>query len=378
MADEVNTGDDAEFNEQLTNACDNEVAVAAQAENLNEGSVSNQVVCEHCGDINIEDGYIMGLCTNCREKLTKFRLPIWVKGFALIVAVILVAALVKFPSILDTGISCERAVRFEQEKKHMSAMREYEKVVNTYPDSTTALCKLFITQYRAGRIGNAVETYDKLVGREIKDEQLFNEVDGAFNQICTFYFPSEEFNNLINENQNYNLEQTRDKVADYVNKNPQEVFSRLYFTSILMNTGETEKAKEIALSILKEYPDYVDCRFLLGAIYRETREYDKAIELYNNMLENNIERADAYSAIARIELKRGNDKQGLDLALKAYNIDNTDSFIVSNLVLAYHFNNMTAERDKTFDMFKNQGNYNESDYELLTSIINGTNDNWKD
>lgn len=344
---------------------------------LNKGE-PNQKSCEQCGDSNIEDGYLFDLCTNCRDKLVKFRLPIWVKGFAILVLVTLAAALVKFPNTLNMGISYERAVRYEQNKKYMSAMNEYEKIVNAYPNSTNALCKLFITQYRTGRIGYAVETYDKLIGRDVDDEQLFNEVDSAFNQIYTWYFPSEKFNNLISETQNYNLEQVRDKVIDYVNENPKEVFARIDLSSILMSTSETEKAEEIALSVLQEHPDFVDCSFLLGAIYRETREYDKAIELYKRILDNNVERADAYSAIARIELKRGNDKSGLDMALKAYNIDNSDSFVVSNLVLAYHFNDMIAERDKIFDIFKNQESYSENDYELLSGVINETNNNWRD
>lgn len=346
--------------------------------NRNAGIESNQRVCKQCGDTNIEDDYLLNLCKSCRDKLSKFSLPIWVKGFAALIMAILIVALMQFPNTLNTGISYERAVKFEQEKKYMSAMREYEKVVNTYPDSTTALCKLFIMQYKAGKLGYAAATYDKLVGRNVENEELFSEVSSAFDNLNAWYAPSKEFYDLMNAAQNYNMEQVRDKIIEYVNNNPKEVFARVSLASILLDLGETGKAKEAALSILKEYPDFIDCSFLLGAIYRETKEYDKAIELYDKILENNVERADAYSAIARIELKRGNDEPGLDMALKAYDIDNSDPFITSNLVLAYHFNNMIVERDKTFEIFKNQKNYSEKDFELLTSIINGTNDIWRD
>lgn len=378
MTDGINKNDGIECNEKFANECDNEISVAAQIESISEGNEPTQNVCEQCGSTNIEDDYRLNLCMNCRDELSKFRIPIWVKGFAILVMAILVAALMKFPNTLNAGISYERAIKFEQEKKYLSAMREYEKVVNTYPDSTTALSKLFITQYRTGRIGYAAETYDKLVGRDVDDELLFNEISSILEQLNSWYSPSKAFNDLMNASQNYDLEQVRDKVIAFVNNNPKETFASLDLASILMSTGETEKAKEVALGVLKEYPDFIDCSFLLGAIYRETGEYDKAIELYNRILESNVERADAYSAIARIELKRGNDKAGLDMAARAYNIDDSDSFIVSNLVLAYHFNNMVAERDKLFDTYKNQENYSKNDYELITSIINGTNDEWRD
>lgn len=378
MTDGISNKDACEIDGNKTDGCDNQFEGLVQAENPMEDAEPKESICEHCGNSDIEEGYLLDLCVDCRDKLVRFNLPVWVKGFALLVFLILILALTKFPEALNIGASYERAIKYEQEKRYLSAMNEYQKVVNTYPNSTNALCKLFIAQYKSGRIGNAAATFDMLIGRNVDDEQLYNEVDGVLDQLDRWYYPTKEFNDLLVSNQNSELEQVRDKVTDYVSKNPEDVFAQTDLASILLGLGDTKKAEEIALGIVNENPGFVDGSFLLGAIYREAGEYDKAIQLYEDILADNIERADAYSAIARIELKRGNDKAGLDMAHKAYNIDSSDPFVISNMILAYHFNNMSSERDKLFEIFKDLEFYNGNDYDLLTGIINGTNNDWRD
>lgn len=378
MTDELNRKEDDETIEKQDNESSEEIALASQNEELPIAQENSQRVCKRCGNPEIEAGYTIDFCKNCREELSKLHLPIWVKGFALLVSAILIFALVKFPNTLSTGISYEKGIRFEQEKKYMSAMNEYETVVNTFPDSTEALCKLFITQYKAGRIGPASTTYQQLIGRDVKDDQLYEEVVKCFNQIDSWYYPTTEYYEILSVANNLSIEEIKEKVTEYVNKHPDDVYPQMDLAGIYLNDGETEKGKSILINILKNNPDFVDCSFYLASIYRQTKEYDKALELYNKMLLDNVERADAISAIARIEIKRGNEKPGLDMALKAYEIDNVDSFVLSNLILAYHYNNLKAERDKAFDLLKSQGNYSEADLALLTGIINGTDTEWRD
>ena len=198
------------------------------------------------------------------------------------------------------------------------------------------------------------------------------------NQMDSWYYPSEEYYEILSKTNDMSLEKVKEKVTEYVNKHPDEVYPQLDLVGIYVNDGETEKGKDILINILKDNPEFIDCSFFLGSVYRQTKEYDKALELYNKIIQGNVERADAISAIARIELKRGNNKTGLDMALKAYEIDDTDPFVISNLVLTYHFNDLEQDRDKAFDLFMSRDNYSDADLVLLNGIIGGTDTEWRD
>lgn len=378
MSEEINKKEEDETTGKLFEETVEESAVTNQYEELPAAQENSPRICAQCGNPEIVEGYAIDLCHNCRVEATRMRVPIWVKGFALLVLAIFMFALAKFPNALSTGISYEKGNMFKQEKRYMSAMKEYEKVVSVYPDSTEALSKLFITQYKVGRIGPASETYEKLIGRDVDDDQLYEEVVKCFDQIDSWYYPTKEYYDLLNSVNNLSQVETKNKLSEYVDTHPDEVYPKMILAQVFLSDDEIEKGKGILKDILKDNPDYIDCSFYLASIYRQTKEYDKALEIYNRILQDNVERADAVSAIARIEIKRGNDKSGLDMAQKAYEIDKEDSFILSNLILAYHYNNMEAERDKAFDLFRSQGNYSEADLALLTGIINGTDNEWRD
>lgn len=378
MSEETNRKDFGENIRESVEETIGESAVAMQSEVLPAAQVNAPRVCELCGNPEIVEGYAINLCQNCRDEATKINVPLWVKAFALMVTAIFLFALTKFPIALSAGISFEKGNMFEQEKRYMSAMKEYEKVVDLYPDSTDSLCKLFISQYKVGRIGPASETYEKLIGRDVDDDGLYEEVVKCFDQLDNFYYSTKEYNELFNSADSLSPEAVRDRIKEYVDKHPDEIYPKMDLAAVYTSGDEIEKGKDILINILKDNPEFVDCGFYLASIYRTEKEYAKALDIYNEMLESNAERADAISAIARIEIKRGNDGLGLDMALKAYELDNVDPFILANLILAYHYNNMSSERDKSFDLFKSQGNYNEADLTLLTGIIKGTDTEWRD
>lgn len=337
---------------------------------------TDAIVCERCSSPYVEEGYRVNLCENCRTELSGTRIPIWITGFSLVIIALLAYSLIKFPSTLKTGIAFEKGIKYEQQNKYLSALHEYEMAAEKYPDSTLVLSKLFVMQFNNQRVDDAAATYEKLVGREVEDNEVFEQVSYAFDRLERWYYPTNEFAEVRNNNGNLNVEQYAEKVKEYVEKYPEDEYALTELAYVYYDLGNVKEAESIMSELIVKNPDYIDGIFFQAAIYRETGQYDKAIDSYNQILEYNQECADAVSAIARIELKKHNDAQALETALRAYDIDAHSTYVLATLALAYHFNNMADKRDEVFKLFKKE-KYSQQDLELLTGIFNGSINDWR-
>src|SRR5262249_61878610 len=88
-------------------------------------------------------------------------------------------ALVRFPASLRAGIAFERGRRAEAARNYPLAATEYQIVADQFPDSTLALGRLGICDYRAGRLDQSFSIFHRLGGRETSPE-----LAGEINQIA--------------------------------------------------------------------------------------------------------------------------------------------------------------------------------------------------
>lgn len=117
-----------------------------------------------------EAGYPAQLCSACRTKLSKRPLPLWIKLAIILVALVFVYALAKTPASLVASIAFERGQRAEADGNYATAAKEYAKAVDKFPDSTSAVARLGIAQYRAGDHDAAVQTLRSIAGRQAPKE----------------------------------------------------------------------------------------------------------------------------------------------------------------------------------------------------------------
>jgi Tfp pilus assembly protein PilF len=68
---------------------------------------------------------------------------------------------------IQAGIAFEQGTTAEQSGQYGLAAKHYLKVVDILPDSTVALAKLAIAEYRAGQIQEARAAVNRLVGRHV-------------------------------------------------------------------------------------------------------------------------------------------------------------------------------------------------------------------
>jgi tetratricopeptide (TPR) repeat protein len=92
--------------------------------------------------------------------------------------IVFVYAVAKMPASLLASIAFERGQRAEAAGNFQTAATEYAKVVEKFPDSTSAVARLGIAQYRAGNRDAAIQTLGSLSGRQAPKE-LTNEINAV-------------------------------------------------------------------------------------------------------------------------------------------------------------------------------------------------------
>jgi hypothetical protein len=139
--------------------------------------------CKNCGGLPEDGGYELSLCAPCRDTLCRRPLPVWIWGVFGVVVLVLLAALARFPASVSAGVAFERGRRAEKAGHYALAVSEYQKVTGCFPDSTLALARLGIAQYRAGNTAEAVGVFRELGGRKTS-ERLAGEVNQVGSELA--------------------------------------------------------------------------------------------------------------------------------------------------------------------------------------------------
>ena len=87
-------------------------------------------------------------------------------------------------------------------------------------------------------------------------------------------------------------------------------------------------------------------------VKRELGQTDSSIKYCDYLLGINHQNLYALSSKARSLIKSRKNTEGLAIAKKVYELDKTDGYNMSTLVLAYHFNNDLKKRDEMIALAK--------------------------
>lgn len=327
--------------------------------------------CKNCGSVNVEEGHTLPLCTECRNKFAKRPFPLWVKIFLLVLAATFVVSILNFPKVLEAGVAYERSSRLEKELKYVSAVKELEKTTAMYPDSTEALCKLILDYYKSEDIYNALRTFDIVAGREMENEGLVEAVNATITEIEDLYLPTEAFMKLEETIVNSDANEVVNLILEYGKTNNMNNYEKFALANYYYDAGNMDECKRVAQEIIDIYPDFAGGNLLLAAVEREKGNHDMAIDYCDQVLNSNIESYNAIAAKARIELKRFKDAEALNLALEAFDINPQNSYVVSTLALAYHFNNEFDKREELMKMYEDGTIKDDYSFNMLKSVIKG-------
>jgi tetratricopeptide (TPR) repeat protein len=164
------------------------------------------------------------------------------------------------------------------------------------------------------------------------------------------------------------IRQSRARLLDYVREKPSDALAWTILGNVHKDLDEDSEAEQAYRKAIELNPQAYQAYTGLGMLYRKRGEYDRAMTYYDKAVEINTRYAQAYSSMSIIELKRHHDQRALELAQKAYQLDDKDPIMASNLAVAYHYNNMLADRDRMYEVSRKLGY---RDLHALDRIFNG-------
>lgn len=328
-------------------------------------------VCANCKKHEVEEGYRANLCKSCRESFVKRRIPWHIKGVVLLIILMVIVGITGIDVPLRANINYERGQIAEREKKYVTALNCYNKVAEAYPDSTIVLARTYITQFYNENVKESLQILNKIAGREVEDDALVDEINKIVDRTKVLYYYDVEFQQYLEGNQDRDLKELAEDLSSFCKDYPNNITVVYYYASSLFDLEKYDEARSVMEKIMPGNEDCYSGHLLIAATYRETGNYEKAIEACDRVLNQNAEYVSAISSKARIELKLNNVKSGLALAQKAYKLDENNPYSISTLALAYHYNNMNKERDNMFEAFKKYSENDEYNISLLTNIFNG-------
>lgn len=139
--------------------------------------------CKLCGQPP-EEAYTMALCADCRTRLARRPLPVWIVIAAALIFALFAYSMTRVPTAITAAAAFERGRKDEAQQKYREAEAEYKKVAARFPDSTEAVARLGIAAYRAGDVREAALAFQSLEGRQASKE-LTSEVNAVLSEMET-------------------------------------------------------------------------------------------------------------------------------------------------------------------------------------------------
>ena len=134
-------------------------------------------VCAECGG-EPQAGFQVPLCAPCRKRLAHRPIPAWILGTGAFVAVMIVVSLASFPKTIRLGVAYERAQKLDAAGDAKGAAREYQKVVDSYPEFYEGIARLALAKHKAGDDDGANRELDKIENKELPAE-LVDEINAT-------------------------------------------------------------------------------------------------------------------------------------------------------------------------------------------------------
>jgi tetratricopeptide (TPR) repeat protein len=234
-----------------------------------------------------------------------------------------------------------------------------------FPESAAIIARLAVSYFHNEEIDKCKELLERIAGRRLPGK-LADQVNSIVQRMDATYYESSELVEALRLYGQEELEKTASRLQSYLDKNKNDVMAIFHLANINFDMGKYGEAEILYTRALGLQPEFYSANLNLAAVYRMTGNYERAAECCNKVLGANKEHPQAFMALSRLELQRGDLKAGLEYSKMAYDFDNTDMQAAANLCIAYHYNSMYAERDKLYQALR-QNDYH--DLEALRSVI---------
>jgi len=299
--------------------------------------------CTNCGQPAMDGDHPTPLCGDCRESFTRLHIPVWIWIFAGCIAVILLLSLFTLPRSISLGLHLERGKKAVEAKMFNTAEKEFSKVLEKVPRNIEAGGNLLVAAFYNMDYETFNTQLKKLRDVKFEDGSLLNELDKVMLKAEGYVT-------------NDTLEEFKKSFPDeahipdtawegYLRRHEEDRYAAQEYAALLYDRKELHRCDSLLDIILGSDYDYFPALTLGVNVRRDEGDLTGAMAYVDRILAINHESSWGLSAKARTLLRQKKMKPGLDLALKLYDMNKQSVYAMSTLILAYHFNGRTGERD---------------------------------
>lgn len=324
--------------------------------------------CEQCGAPDILHGYPTPLCNACRQGFIRYPVPLLIKVFGGAILLVVIYCCFSFPADLSLGLHIHRGKKAEEQKKFLTAQREFTRAASRKPEDIEIQCHLALAAFNNMDLSAFSVIAEKLVGKSIENDQLYKKVDDAMAKFNS-YVPKDSMIEMMKAHRNNIPDQSFKK---YLHNHPDDLYAHFSYASILFDQNRFSPCDSILKNVLKIDAGYFPALRLMASLKREMNDYDSADKYCDDLLNINNEAGYAIASKARTRLKQKKDSEGLKLALQSVETDQLDPYNTATLILAYHFNGETEKRDALITACKSADNEATKEFvAYATDVISG-------
>ncbi|MFX1703075.1 hypothetical protein PV783_03920 [Chitinophaga sp. CC14] len=326
--------------------------------------------CHNCSNPEIETGYLTPLCRECRKKFSRYPVLNSVKLAAAGVLLLFLISGYNLPKYFKAGIIYEKAIKAEASHHYVTEKRLLEKVLQQFPDNFDAREHYIIATFNNVELEEADSMIRLMAGRKSDNVELINKTNDVIADFRYYMIADTVFAASLNripiDSPAY--EQALEK---YCNNHPEDACANYILAKHTYNNDNFPRADTLFNKLLKSNPGFQVAKIMLSHSYRKEKQYGKALQLCEEVLQQNAESYFALASSAKILLAQQRNKEALQRALQAYELNPHATMTVYTLTLANHFNNNIKERDQLLKELKSLPESDSSTIAEVTGIING-------
>ncbi len=321
--------------------------------------------CIACGSPYITNGN-MSLCAECREHYINFPIPNKIKIAAAVIILIVIFSLITFPTQINSVASLLKAKKAIEQKEFVTADKHLTKYLSKYPEHTEANAYMLISSYYNNDIEKLSKTYQILLDKKIEDEDLFKQLDTVM-QLAIINFESDSLISYVKK-----MDSTisiKNKLISYLHVNPTDLSASYFLANAYLSDKDYLGAERLFDSLHHEYPNSIEFLDGLVSVKRLLKKNDEALHLCNQALLINKQFVSIIAQKARTLIAMNKDAASLLLSQKAVALKPKDTYALTTLAIAYHYNNNTNERNKIMSSLKGNMTAQDSFYVNMAKDI---------
>jgi tetratricopeptide (TPR) repeat protein len=343
-------------------------------ENQNEQAAVHDSLCVNCKSNPCLENSPTKICGSCRALFIKYPIPKWIWGFAGGIVVIMLIGAFRMPAYVKAGLRISRAEKLIEEKRYVSAQRELEEVLERFPKNKNANGWMVVSSSYNLDMEQMNKSLDIVENEKFDDDELLSKMNAAVAYMGQSFSKDTTLGRRIYEVKDStqaleNLFTTMESTGDQ-----DFAVAGVVISHYLFDLKEYSAIEKILKRVLEAEPNYYSALLLDAAVKRNTGDFEGAIASCNKALEINKEDVPTLSMLARIELKRKQDREAANYAKLALELSpNNISAMEAQSMVDFYAGRLTESKNLLVNIQQQESKTGDSTISTrLSSIINKT------